>query len=102
MKHFQTDAFEAARREKFVRVSPKVNHPLIQDVLWDMEHGAARRAAIVEALKHSESGRVYVNRRYCVILKKDADFRQLIKKGILVLGRSGLQRSRHSFVTLAP
>jgi hypothetical protein len=44
--------------------------------------GAVRRAEIVRLLALAEFKKIPVNRRYCIIVDRDPDFRYMIKHGI--------------------
>ncbi len=78
----------------------KYHHPM-QDALWRMPQGAARRRRILELLAQGGQS-VCVNRRYCPNLRFDRDLVQLLREGKLLRTRSGVSRtSRHTLLVLA-
>lgn len=56
-----------------------------------MAPGAARRGVLLAWLlagrAEGDDRRIFINRRWCIILKHDPDLQKLVKKGILVRQR---------------
>ena len=57
-------------------------------VLYQMQHGAERRAKLIEVIR--EIGRLAVNRSGMINLRYDPDFKKLLKKGTLCRDRDRL------------
>lgn len=73
---------------------PKSIDDQLRDVLFRPRvTGAARRVEIVRLLAQSEHKQIPVNRRYCIVVDRDADFRYMIKHGIGRLVRQHLSRT---------
>lgn len=66
--------------------------------LTGLRQGVERRASILEFLEASPENRLLVNRRYCLIIKKDSDLKYLIKKGKLTMKREGCRMTRNSYL----
>lgn len=79
-----------------------------REIMFNMPFGKERRTAILSYIRdHAISSdsyyaRIWINRRYCPVLKHDEDLKKLIKSGeIVVKNQRTNDHVKRQYVTLA-
>lgn len=68
-----------------------------------MPYGKQRREAIIahlRAIRNDSHNYIIVNKKYCLILKKDPDLKRLLKQGKLKMDKMGVNKNTYSVLRL--
>lgn len=89
------------RGPKFLTNEPSRYGNRYGSINWrDMPYGQLRRKVILQYLQADKERKIYINKKWQIILKHDPDLRKLLKMSVLKMIKEGSGRCTNSVLVL--